>query len=284
MIDIFLENSAGKKLVLSYSNDYLVQSVSGTESAEPDVQMVQKAYSDGSYITRDAVVRRIVSVQVVPINIDNAIEKAQAIIDFIVPHETYTITVYRNGRVRSIKGILNDDIGKKKSGVYWTNIYTIEFVCAEPFWQDAEDQVVPFWQVVPLLSFPLTFWAGAGTVTGMLVSGSKRYISNRGASSFGVVATIQARAGRVVNPTIRLDASTFVRVLVDMQPGDVVTISTVPGEKYILLNGEKYMRFDRMSTFFQIPKGVSEISVESEEDTIDNVSAQVVYRNLYSGV
>jgi hypothetical protein len=284
MIEVVLHNSAGDALALTYSNDYLVRAVTGTESADPNVRTTKKAYTDGSYITQDAVEKREVSIDVIPINIENAQQKARDIIDFIVPHEVYTITVSRNGRTRSIKGVLNDDIKKSKSGAYWTNRYTVEFVCVESYWLDANEQEIAFWKTTPLLTFPLTFWAGAGTVSGMLVTNAKRYVVNKGAAEFGVVATIQARAGRVVNPTIRHDSGKYVRVLATLEVGDVVTISTVPGEKYILLNGEKYMRFDRKSAFFQIPRGASEISVEAEEDTTNNMSARVVYRNQYSGV
>lgn len=283
MTEVVLRNSEGKTLPFTLSNGFVVKAVSGIESADANVRLNSNAQFDGSYITSDAVESRMVSVAVVPINIETASKKRHDIISFIVPHEDYEIFVRRDGRVRSIVGRLDGEIRTSRSGAWWTQIYKINFICPEPFWMDENDKEVVFRQVVPLMAFPFSPFVGAGTVSGMMVTDDKRFIINEGDAPVGVVATIVARGGDVINPSINL-GPLYVKAIVNMEVGDVLTISTVPGEKYILLNGEKHMRFDRKSTFFQLPKGVSEISVNAEDGTLDNVSCAVVYRNHYSGV
>lgn len=283
MITIILKNKK-QSMYFDYDHGFLVKAVSGLNSADPVVSTTKKAYTDGSYISGDSVERRIVNMSVVPVFMDSARQKMQEIVDFVVPHETYEIIVTRNGKSRKIYGLLNREIETSRSGVHWAQIHSIEFVCVSPYWQDVTDQMIVFRENVPLLTFPLSFYRGAGTTTGLMITGDQRFLINDGAIPTGIVATIYARGGAVKNPSVGLSPTVFVRVLVEMQRGDVLTISTVPGEKYILLNGDKYMRFDRQSTFFQAERGVSEVFVNAEDGTLDNVSARVIYNNQYSGV
>lgn len=282
MVEVVIK-SGEKTLPLTVPNGFLVKAVSGIESADASVKTNSNAQFDGSYIISDAVARRMVSISVVPIDIATATRKRHELISFIVPHQEYEIYIRRDGRIRSIVGRLSGEITTSNAGAWWTKVYRLRFVCPSPFWKDETDKEVVFRQVVPLMAFPFSPMRGAGTVSGLMVTEDRRFIINEGDVPVGVVATIYARGGPVVNPSINLGAQ-YVKAIINMEVGDVLTISTVPGEKYILHNGEKHMRFDRRSTFFQLPKGVSEISVNAEDGTLDNVSCAVVYRNQYSGV
>lgn len=286
----------GRTLDFNMESGLLPVSVSGIESADPVVRVSTLAQLDGGYIESDKVSKRVLVLMVVPIN-RTAVEKLRAaLVDTIVPHEDAELFITRNGRTRSIMGRLNGQITVATAKTGWTRAYKIQFVCPQPYLLDAEEQEIVFRQVVPLWTFPLSMYtvgafdpdAGVvaehrqGTVTGMMVTTDSRYLVNGGDAAIGIRAVLEAYAGAVKNPWVT-DGTSRVKVLAEMQVGDVVEISTVPGEKYVRLNGVNHMLFDRDSEFFSVPVGVSEITVGADEGT-DNLRSRVVYRRKYSGV
>lgn len=286
----------GKTIVFDETSGLLPVAVDGIASADPEVKISNLAQLDGGYIESDKISKRIIMITVVPIN-RQAVEKLRAnLIDTIVPHEDAELFITRNGRTRSIKGRLSNQITVATSKANWTRSYKLSFVCPQPYLLDEEEQEIVFRQVVPLFTFPLSSFVVesynpitetnertvAGTVTGMMVTTDSRYLINGGDTEIGIRAELEAYAGTVINPWIS-DGNNKVRVLCQMEVGDVLTISTVPGEKYVKLNGVNFMFFDRNSSFFSVPVGVSEISVGADSGT-DNLRSRVTYRRKYSGV
>lgn len=272
----------GKTLEFNAKSGLLPLSVEGIQGADPDVKVSTLAQLDGGYIESDKISKRLITITVVPTTY-SAVEKLrQKIIDTIIPHEEAELLITRNGRTRSIKGYLSGQITVSKSKASWTRAYKFTFVCPQPYLLDETEQEIVFRQVVPLWTFPYNSMVGAGTVTGMMVTTDARYLVNGGDADIGIKATIEAWAGAAANPWIS-DGTSKVKVNVSMAVGDVVEISTVPGEKYVRLNGVNYMFFDRNSEFFSVPVGVSEISVGADEG-IDNLRTNVTYRRKYSGV
>lgn len=286
----------GKTLVFNAESGLLPVEVTGVAGADPDVKISTLAQLDGGYIESDKIAKRLIKIKVVPIN-RSAVEKLrQQLVDTIIPHEDAELFITRNGRTRSIKGRLSGQITVSKAAAGWTRAYTITFVCPQPYLLDEEEQEIVFRQVVPLFTFPLSSFVVesynpvtetnertvAGTVTGMMVTTDARYLVNGGDTEIGIRAELEAYAGTVINPWIS-DGNNKVRVLCQMEVGDILTISTVPGEKYVKLNGVNFMFFDRNSSFFSVPVGVSEISVGADSGT-DNLRSRVTYRRKYSGV
>ena len=266
-----------------YKSDLMLSKIDGNASAAPSVKIQNNAQGDGGYIESDRVLSREISISVIPISRNTAENKRSELLKFIIPHEDYDIYVTRNKVTRKITGRMSGQIRVSKTALWWSDIYTMTFLCKSPFFQDDKDQTIVFRNIVPLFAFPLSTYVGAGTVSGMMITTDKRFIINQGDTPIGIIATITAYAGQVINPSIS-NGNKTVRVICTMNQGDVMEISTVPGNKYVKLNGENFMFFDRNSEFFSIEKGVSEVSVNAESDTIDNIRSQIVYTNQYSGV
>ena len=286
----------GKTLVFDETSGLLPLAVEGIASADPEVKVSTLAQLDGGYIESDKISKRIITITVAPIN-RQAVEKLRAqLIDTIAPHEEAELFITRNGRTRSIKGRLSGQITVAKTKTSWTRSYKITFVCPQPYLLDEDEQEIVFRQVVPLFTFPLSSYVveqynaeldttiehRQGTVTGMMVTTDARYLVNGGDAAIGIKATLEAYAGAVTNPWVS-DGTSKVQVITEMAIGDIVEISTVPGEKYVRKNGENFMFFDRNSEFFSVPVGVSEISVGADVG-VDNLRSRVTYRRKYSGV
>ena len=104
-------------------------------------------------------------------------------------------------------------------------------------------------------------------------------LSSGGAEGGGAGGT----AG-TVNPVItREEDGAYIRILTTLAVGDTLTVSTVPGAKYVLKNGENCLRFDRGSTFFPLlcGKNTLHISADAMPEPPDTV---IAYRNRYFGV
>ena len=272
-----------KSMEFDRKGDFLLAKIDGNASVDPSLKIQNNAQGDGGYIESDRVLKRDVSISVIPCNRQNAEALRAELISFILPHEDYEIYISRNGRTRKIVGRMSGEIKVSSAAVWWANLYTMTFSCQSPFLQDEAEQIISFRNIVPLFAFPLSTYIGAGTVSGMMTTADKRYLINQGDTEIGIIASIAAYAGTVKNPSIS-NGKDYVKVLCEMNIGDEIEISTIPGNKYIKYNGENFMFFDRNSVFFSIKKGVSEVSVSAEDDTIDNIKSEVRYTNLYSGV
>ncbi len=74
------------------------------------------------------------------------------------------------------------------------------------------------------------------------------------------------------------------RVMVDMEKGDVLTVNTNMGSQRIELNGENiFHKIDRNSRFFQINVGDNIVKYSAEEN-YTNLDVRLYYTPKYLGV
>lgn len=158
----------------------------------------------------------------------------------------------------------------------------LEFVSPDVFFRAAEPEEVVFRDPVPLLTYPLTFFAGAGMTSGIFRTSSVARPVNRGDTSCGIVAEIVADGGDVVTPGISC-GDAFIKCPLTLSDGDRLVIDTRDRQKNIYLNGERHFMFDRRSTFFRLPMGESVVTLLCESGE-EYVRARMEYVPLYFGV
>lgn len=288
--------SGGKICEFSRASGIFPTSLKGAASIDQTVTLASSAQLDGSFVQATRIERRTLTLTLQPLRRDAWKAFRRQLTELFPPHEPVRLVVSRDGSSRSISGYLNGRV-EIEEGTGWVDKrVALTITCPQPFFEDEAEQEIAFRQIVPLFSFPLSSFVSesyneitetnertvAGTATGMMVTTDARYLVNNGEAEIGIRARIEAFAGPVVNPSIS-DGTRTVRALATLEVGDVLEISTVPGEKYVRLNGENYMFFDKSSIFFAMPKGVSEITVDADEG-LDNARSAVYYRRKYGGV
>ena len=159
---------------------------------------------------------------------------------------------------------------------------SLEFVAPDVFFRAAEPSEIVFRDPVPLLTSPLSFFAGAGITTGIFRTSDTARLFNEGDAECGIVAEITADGGEIVHPGISCGEE-FVICPVTLSDGDTLVIDTRDRRKNIYLNGEPYFSFDRRSTFFHLPPGENVVAVLCDGGT-EYIRAKLTYVPLYFGI
>lgn len=274
--------SAGKTYELSRTSGIFPSSLKGAASIDQTVTLASSAQLDGSFVQSTRVERRTIALTLQPLRRDAWLTFKRQLVEMFPPHQPVELLVSRGGVTRSIEGYLNGRVEVDSGGAWANKRITLTITCPQPYFLDGREQEIFFRQAAPLWAFPLSLYGTAGTAASMMVTHDSRYLVNGGVAEIGIRARIEAYAGTIKNPSIS-DGTRTVRALVTMAVGDVLEISTVPGSKYVRLNGENHMFFDKNSVFFSLPPGVSEITVDADEG-LDNARAAVFYRRKYGGV
>ena len=88
----------------------------------------------------------------------------------------------------------------------------------------------------------------------------------------------------VVNPQMRTDDGSYIRVLTTMQKGDLLEINTNTGQKAIYLNGTNITnRLDRTSNFIGLKVGKNVLTYTADSGYL-HLSVRLFYRPMYLGV
>ncbi len=163
----------------------------------------------------------------------------------------------------------------------WIEV-TLHFIAPQVFFRDHESKIVRFRDAAPMLTFPMNFMAGAGTVSGMYRTTDSAQAENPGDTSCGITAKIRASGGDIVNPGLTC-GDKFIRCPMTLHDGDELVIDTRLRRKNITLNGERCFLFERDSTFFSLPKGVTTLSVTCDSGG-EFAECEIEYLPAYYGM
>lgn len=105
-----------------------------------------------------------------------------------------------------------------------------------PMWELVEKQVFKESGLVGSRIFPLIIPENVGVTFGVISSVNINNIDNVGDLDAGFILTLEAKLGQVTNPKITNNLTgKFIEVMIDMNMGDIVEISTITGKKYAKL-------------------------------------------------
>ncbi len=170
----------------------------------------------------------------------------------------------------------------RQANFYTPTEVTLPFLAPDPFYRDAGTREVQFWQSVPLLTFPMTFRAGAGMTCGYFRTTDTAVVTNPGDAACGFDAWLTASGGMVENPVIRLGEQ-YIRLQTTLADGETARIDTRPRRKNLWIDGVRAFTFHRESEFFLLEPGENRISV-SADSGVEFLSARLRYTPLYYGI
>lgn len=198
------------------------------------------------------------------------------------PHEEATLTVTLTSRHRSISAYPCGVPEFSTGGTGCPLKIKMSFTAPSPFFSDGEWIRLSLPTNVPLLSFPFSPMAGAGTVCAMAQSSTyTAKITNPGDVSCGFIASLRAVHGSVDSPYVSMNGH-FVKFDDVMLRGDSLTVDTRRGSKGLICNGTRRYSFTRDSTFFSLGPGENTLTF-SAEDNLQNLEVSVRFVPLYLG-
>ena len=270
----------------------LASGVSGAESAETVTETMEHAQLDGALVLSRHLSGRDLTLQFEIADYDNREAYRRELLSFFDPTAAGVLTVTRlDGRggsvTRSCACMLSGRMTMTQEHLYSYVRVKVPLYCPDPFFYAEAEEVSAAREVFPLWSFTLTVTEAAGVTGGLIRLQDTMTVNNAGDAPAGCLITLRAcdhggNAG-IVNPKItRLEDGAYIRILTTLADGDTLTVSTVPGAKYILKNGENEFRFDRGSTFFPLLRGTNTLRISSDA-MLEPPDAVIAYRCRYFG-
>jgi hypothetical protein len=190
----------------------------------------------------------------------------------------------------------------------WTRetVMQITLHCEQPFWEDVDDVITQINEAINLHFFTtnpenMLYFPEDGIPFGEYDTIRTKSFYNDGDVAVGLEITIVAH-GTVTNPIIYdqngnyfglgyeqetaaagagIGTAWFSNPFV-MQAGDNVVITTHKGNKTVKYNGTViYDKIKPQSTWLQLEAGDNQFSINSDDDSINNMSFSLAYRQRY---
>lgn len=158
----------------------------------------------------------------------------------------------------------------------------LKFICPDPYFTEnrTEKLVLPVSE--GLLTFPLNFMEGSGTVPSFATSGTQHKVYNPGDAPCGFSLRITAYGGSVTDPAVLLNGKRL-QLMETLKEGDTAVFDTRRGKCGVSVNGTVRYNFSRESSFFTLEPGINHVTVMSVGDT-KNLLAEITFTPCYAGV
>ena len=177
----------------------------------------------------------------------------------------------------------------------WTNAVTMQIAlhCSQPFWEDIDFIVQRISEAIDLHWFTdgatgMLYFPAEGIALGEYDTLRTKQFYNHGDVAVGMEISIAA-FDKVTNPIIYDGNGNFFGVgygdgakRVEMQMGDYIIITTHKGRKNVLLNGKSVLaKLRPQSTWLQLEAGDNVFSINSDDDSLSNMTFSLIYKQRY---
>ncbi|MSA02905.1 phage tail family protein [Lactonifactor sp. BIOML-A3] len=282
MYFLAIENKKGEQLPLTGTQNYDVISIDGLNPPTATINASESAAFDGSLFNGS---RLGVRSLVITIRINPDIELNRINLYRYIRSKEYIKVYYKNGtRDVFIEGYVETfecDLFSDKEQAQ------ISILCPRPYFRAMQTVITDFFNVIKMFHFPFAIEA-AGIPFSELEGNLFKSIVNEGDVACGVRIELRA-TGEVVTPKIyNVDTRGYFIVNITMKAGDVITINTVRGEKYIEFTAGGVTtniinKVQRGSEWFQLEPGDNVFTYEAEQ-YINNLSCTFILTDMYQGV
>ncbi len=248
---IICKNAEGDELEIAYHPPYILKSIEGITGFKNNIILSNSGQRDGGIRNGAYVEPRHITMQVVLVqDIEYHTERLRGL---FVPKELGTFYYYGDSYTRKIDyEVDNLDIPHTPKR---TKTALISLTCSDPYFRDADEYSKNMAAKTPMISAPLALppW---GLVASVSATRQEEPVVNGGNKETGITITFLAK-GPVSTPRLdNLTTGEYIKVDVDMEAGQQLTINTNFGHKAITLDGVNINnKKDRMSEFIQLTKG-----------------------------
>jgi len=215
-------------------------------------------------------------------------EAKRAILKVIKLKQKGNLLWTQNERTVTISGIVETIDMPRWSD---TVIMQVTLHCEQPFWEDVDEIVQQISEAINLHYFTsspadMLYFTEDGIPFGEFDTIRTKSFHNEGDVSVGLEITILAH-DTVTNPIIYDQDGNYFGVGYEgnpfvMQAGDNVVVTTHKGNKAVTYNGKPI--FDKIkpnSTWLQLEAGDNVYSINSDDESISNMSFSLIYKQRY---
>ena len=283
-------SARGDRLPLATNDLFHLVHVDGMTTAATSISSSTIGGADGDIVNNVQTNPRPI---VIDLRIKNGVDveaAKRAVLQVVKIKQTGTLEWTHGGRTVVISGVVESvDLPR------WTNAATLQIsmYCSQPYWEDIDFVVQQISEAVALHWFTdsvagMLYFPEAGIPLGEYDTIRTKHFSNSGDVSVGLEISIVAFA-TVTNPIIYDRDGNFLGVgygdgakQVQLQAGDNVVITTHKGNKDILLNGKSILsKLRPQSTWLQLQAGDNSFTINSDDESITNMSFSLIYKQRY---
>jgi hypothetical protein len=289
MFKMILENESGKQITIGAGTDgtdYPIKEFSGLNPPKATINTSTTALIDGGIYNSAKLNMR--SMNIAFAVEQNAAESRLAI--YKVIQNKKPIKVYYKSEVLDIfiEGYVEDT---DFSYFAQKNICTVSILCPSPYFKGAQEIINELSAIIPRFYFPFGSLArpDQSLVMGEIDVLTSVEVHNNGNAEAGLTFELYAK-GDITNPKI-IDYTTgeYLKLNIEMELGDLITITTGQGQKKItLLKGgvetNIFNAFDVDSTWLQLSTEGNVYVYEVEYGSITNLVVTIKHYDLYEGV
>lgn len=268
----------------------LASGLSGMEAPETVVQTAEHAHLDGASVISRHVTGREMTVSFEIADHQNREAHRAALLAFFDPVADGTLTVTRstdgNSTTRTAACILSGMPTFTQEHLHAHIRVRVPLYCPDPYFYSETITVTNGGRIVPLFAFPATVTETVGLTGGVHVTEDTVTVYNTGDAPTGFCLRLTAadaggNAGTKNVCITRAEDGAYIRIPLTLACGDTLTVSTLPGAKYILHNGVICMKFDRGSTFFSLLRGKNTLRITADAAlTVPDVRLQFRCRHF----
>lgn len=283
-------SARGDRMPLVNNEYFDLVNVDGQTSAAASISSSVVSGADGSVVNNiQANIRSIVLDLRIKSGAD--VEEAKrAVLKVIKIKQRGALEWTQNNRTVTISGIV-----EMVEMPRWTNdvLLQVTLHCDQPFWEDAAYVVKQISEAVDLHWFTdsatgMLFFPVEGIPLGEYDVIRTKSFNNNGDVSVGLEISIVA-LGQVTNPIIYDGNGNFFGIgygdgdrRVIMQQGDVMTITTHRGKKSVKMGGSSLLsKIKPQSTWLQLAAGDNVFTINSDDDSLTNMSFSLIYKQRY---
>lgn len=286
------ENEIGESVVFSHFSIFCMQNVTGLSDVRSSVYSINSLGQSGDTFISSRIESRDIDISGVirEQHPDEARTYRRMLARIMNPQFAATLT-YTYGmftRVIACRAVNSPTVSKQPKGIY--PAFTITLNCPNPFWRDTTESRSDIAAWIGAFEFPVeipTIELG-GMELGYRMPSLIVNVINGGDVSTGMRIQFSALEA-VKNPSImNLTTGEMLRLNVDLDEGDILTVSTAYGEKWATLNHNGIERdalryVDVDSAFLLLMPGENSIRYDAE-DGLSNLEVTIYHSNLYLGV
>lgn len=272
--------------LLNNQHRFILTAAEAMHGVDTDISESETPYTDGTEVTNVKALPR--SIELTFALVGDVQESIKFFTSYVKSKQYVTLVENDGEREITIKGVATIPPYTRMADLCKI---TLTIYCNKPYWQDLNEAVNIISQYISLLYFPEAgqYFTADGRPFGVIDTSYTKTINNDGDTSTGLNIKITALQD-VSNP--RISCSTgeqngyYMQLNVNLKSGDIVEISTIKNNKYILINGSdtyngnptiSYLEFNG-NDWLQLEEGENTFNISPEDDSI---YFSLNYRRLY---
>lgn len=280
--------SNNKSIEITKDTSYKLVNIEGIERAELELNLVDNAHYDGSFLVSKRTRNRPISITVDYKGLNKEIERKK-LISFLNPKNKGVLIVNYAETEKAIEYEI-EDFNCPLTNIHDDLSFTVDLICPNPYWSDITKNKVEIALWKGAFHFPLVIPKNEGIIMGLKQPSLIVNVFNKGDVETGMIIEFRAK-GTLSNPSLfNVNTRESIKINKSMVAGEVIRVNTNYGEKRIenILNGVttnilNLIDLGGEDTFLQLDVGDNLLRYDADINP-SNLEINIYFSPKYLGV